>query len=80
VTPLSWTYPVFEAVQNNDQGGLFTKLQGAGHNDVGRYQSIVKLWWQFTLNDKDAAGNRLRRILDKDPWETEYAFSDNFEL
>ena len=44
VTPLSWTYPVFEAVQINDQGGVFTVLQGAGHNDIGRYQTVVKLW------------------------------------
>ncbi len=79
-TPYSWTYPVFEAVKNNDQGGLYAELQGAGHSDVGSYQRIVKLWWQFTLNDKHSAGKQLRRILDKDPWETEYAVTDNFEL
>jgi dienelactone hydrolase len=79
-TPYSWTYPVFEAVQDNDQGGLYAELQGAGHSDVGSYQRIVRLWWQFTRHDKDAAGNQLRRILDKNPWETEYTFTANFEL
>ncbi len=80
VTPLSWTLPVFEAVQTNDQGGLFAVLQGAGHSEVGRYQTVVKLWWQFTLNEKVGAGRHLMRILDKDPWETQYAFTENFDL
>ncbi len=79
-TPLSWTYPVFEAVQTNDQGGLFALLDGAGHNDLNQYQTVVELWWQFTLNDKDSAGDRLKRILDKDPWDTQYAFTANFDL
>jgi dienelactone hydrolase len=80
VTPLSWTYPVFEAVQTNDQGGLFAVLQGAGHSDLDGYQTVVKLWWQFTLNDKASAGKALKRILDKDPWDTQYAFTENFDL
>lgn len=80
VTPLSWTYPVFEAVQTNDQGGVFTVLEGAGHNDLDRYQSVVKLWWQFTLNENAAAGKRLKRILDREPWDTLYAFSQGFDL
>ena len=79
-TPLSWTYPVFEAVQTNDQGGLFTVLQGAGHSDLDRYQTVVKLWWQFILNDNVSAGKALKRILDKDPWDTQYAFTENFDL
>jgi predicted esterase len=79
-TPLSWTFPVFEAVQTNDQGGLFTVLQGADHNDVGLYQTVVKLWWQFTLNDRANAGRQLKRILDQDPWDTQYAFTEDFEL
>jgi dienelactone hydrolase len=79
-TPLSWTFPVFEAVQTNDQGGLFTVLQGAGHNYVDLYQTVVKLWWQFTLNDRANAGRQLKRILDQDPWDTQYAFTEDFEL
>ncbi len=80
VTPLSWTYPVFEAVQTNDQGGLFTVLQGAGHNDIDRYQTVVKLWWQFTLNENAGAGKKLKRILDREPWATQYAFTEGFDL
>jgi predicted esterase len=79
-TPYSWTYPVFEAIQTNDQGGLYAVLQGAGHNDLGDYQTVVKLWWQFTLNDKADAGKKLGRILDKNPWETQYAFTENFDF
>jgi dienelactone hydrolase len=78
VTPESWTYPVFEGVQNNDQGGLYAVLQGAGHSNIGRYQRVTKLWWQITLNDKASAGDRLKRILDKDPWVTEY--TENFDF
>jgi dienelactone hydrolase len=79
-TPKSWTYPVFEGVQTNEQGGLYAVLQGAGHNDYEDYQKVVLLWWQFTLNDKPGAGKALKRILDKDPWETQYAFTKNFTL
>lgn len=80
VTPLSWTYPVFEAIQTNDHGGIFTMLQGAGHSEVGRYQTVVKLWWQFTLNENDSAGRQLKRILGKTPWDTQYAFTEEFEF
>jgi hypothetical protein len=80
VTPYSWTYPVFEGVQTNDQGGLYAELQEAGHNDLKYYQKVVLLWWQFTLQDKASAGNALKRILDKDPWDTQYAFTKNFDL
>jgi predicted esterase len=79
-TPLSWTYPVFEAVQTNDQGGLFTVLQGAGHSDLKEYQTVVKLWWQFTSNGRVNAGKALVRILNKAPWDTQYAFTDEFDF
>lgn len=86
-TPLSWTYPVFEAILTNDQGGLFAVLQGADHSEdawgppgedptlhnFGRYQDVTNLWWRFTLNDDANAGRRLKRILDNDPWVTQYA-------
>ncbi len=78
VTPYSWTYPVFEAVQTNDQGGLYAVLEGAGHSNIGRYQTVVKLWWQFFLNDNVSADRKLKKILDKDPWDT--TFSDNFDF
>ena len=73
VTPESWTYPVFEAIQTNDQGGLYAVVQGAGHNDLDRYQEVVRLWWRYTLNDANSAGRKLKRILDNDPWVTQYA-------
>ena len=79
VTAYSWTYPVFEAVQTNDQGGLYAVLQDAGHSDLDRYQNVVMLWWQFTLNDVDG-GQNLKNILDYAPWDTQYAFTDNFQL
>jgi acetyl esterase/lipase len=72
-TPRSWTYPVFEAIQENGQGGLYAVLEGAGHSDLDRYQEVVLLWWQFTLNDRSGAGRRVKRILDNDPWDTDYA-------
>jgi dienelactone hydrolase len=72
-TPYSWTYPVFEAVQTNDQGGLYAVHQDAGHSDLDLYQTVVKLWWQFTLYDDAGAGQDLKDILADDPWDTEYA-------
>jgi hypothetical protein len=79
-TPYSWTYPVFEGVKNNDQGGLYAVLQGGEHNDYKKYQTVVMLWWQFTLNDKVGAGKEMKRILDEDSWDTQYAFTKNFDL
>jgi hypothetical protein len=72
-TPFSWTYPVFEAVQTNDQGGLYAVLEGAGHNDLDGYQEVVLLWWRFMLNDQASARRKVRRILDKEPWDTQCA-------
>ena len=80
VTPYSWTYPVFEAMQTNDQGGLYAVLQGAGHSDLGDYQTVVMSWWQFTLYNDADAGQDLKNILDNDPWDTEYAFPDDFDF
>ncbi len=72
-TPERYTYPVYEAIQTNGIGGLYTVLQGAGHNDVGLYQEVVLLWWQYRLNNQTSAGKKLKRILGKDPWHTLYA-------
>jgi predicted esterase len=73
VTPERWTYPVFEAVQSNDQGGLYAVHQNAGHNDLDLHQTVVKLWWQFSLNEQVDAGNQLMLMLNEDPWDTQYA-------
>jgi hypothetical protein len=93
-TPLSSFEKVWAAIQTNDQGGLLAVLQGGTHNDdawgpddesapfhnFGRYQTVTELWWQFHLNDSGNAGRQLKRALDKAPWDTQYAFTDDFEL
>jgi dienelactone hydrolase len=95
-TPTDSFDAVWQAIQTNDQGGLLAELQGGTHNDdawapeddyenpenynFGRYQRVTELWWQFHLNDSGNAGRQLKRALDKAPWDTQYAFTDNFEL
>lgn len=93
LTPVSSFEAVWEAIQKNGQGGLLAVLEGGDHNtdawgpdgedpedyNFGRYQKISELWWQFFLNDNANAGQTLKRILDKDPWDTQYVFSDMFE-
>jgi hypothetical protein len=93
-TPVSSFIKVWEAIQTNDQGGLLAVLQGGTHNDdawgpsdeeaphhnFGRYQGVTELWWQFHLNDRGNAGRQLKRVLDKAPWDTLYAFTENFSL
>jgi hypothetical protein len=75
------TFSIFEAIQTNDQGGVFTVLQGADHNSIGMFQDVIKLWWQFTLKDDANAGNTLKCTLDNNPpWDTLYAFTKNFDL
>jgi dienelactone hydrolase len=85
VTPVSSFEAVWEAIQTNGQGGLLAVLEGGKHSDdawgtegekpwdynFGRYQEITELWWQFFLNDNANAGRKLKRILDKDPWDTQ---------
>lgn len=86
-TPVSSFEAVWDAIQANGQGGLLAVLEGGDHNEdawgpdgedetefnFGRYQEITELWWQFFLNDNKNAGRNLKRILDKDPWDTQYA-------
>jgi dienelactone hydrolase len=95
-SPVSKFEAVWEAIQTNDQGGLLAVLQGGTHNDdawapeddsdnpqdynFGRYQRVTELWWQLHLNNNLGAGRQLKRLLDRDPWETLYAFTDNFDL
>ena len=92
VTPVSSFEAVWEAIRTNDQGGLLAVLEGGDHSsdawgppgkdptlhNFGRYQEITELWWQFFLNDNANAGRKLKRILDKDPWETQYTSGDGF--
>ena len=94
VVPLSYFKDAWTAIQANDQGGLLAVLQGGDHStdawgpvgenpedyNFGRYQDITELWWQFHLNDNAVASRTLKRILDKTPWDTQYAFTANFYL
>ena len=93
-TPVASFMGAWEAIQANDQGGVLAVLQGGNHNDdawgpdgadpteynFGRYQRVTELWWQFHLNGNAAAGRALQRLLNKSPWDTLYAFTDEFEL
>ena len=95
-TPTSSFGKVWEAIQSNDKGGLLAELQGGTHNDdawapeedednpqdynFGRYQRVTELWWQKHLNGNDQSGRQLKRLLDRDPWDTQYDFSGDFEL
>ena len=92
VTPVSSFEAVWDAIQTNGQGGLLAVLEGGDHSsdawglpcedptlhNFGRYQEITELWWQFFLNDNVSAGRKLKRILDKDPWDTQYTSGDGF--
>ena len=85
---------VWKAVQENSQGGINAVLADGTHNDdawgpedadpskynFGRYQDVTELWWQKHLNGKDQSGPQLERLLDRDPWDCDYAFSANFDL
>ncbi len=48
--------------------------------NFGEYQLITELWWQFHLNNNVGAGRQLKRLLDRYPWDTQSAFTDNFNL
>ncbi len=93
-TPVSSFIKVWEAVRENDQGGLLAVLEGGTHNDdawapaddfdnpqnydFGRYQRITELWWQFHLNGRVDVGRQLKRELTTAPWSAE--FSENFSF
>jgi len=87
VTPVPSFLAVWEAIQVNDQGGLLAVLQGGTHDlgdwgpdAFGDVHQVTELWWQYHLNDNAAAGRALERALNKAPWDTLYAFTDEFEF
>ena len=95
ITPVESFEAAWLAIQTNDQGGLLAVLDGGNHNDdawgpdgedptlynFGNYQSVTELWWQFLLNDNAKAGRDLKLVLDQDPpWDTDYSFTDSFDL
>ena len=63
-----------------DENGDTLDTAGASVLDFGQFQAVTELWWQFHLNDKASAGPNLKQLLDRQPWNTEYAFTDVFDL
>ncbi len=63
-----------------DEEGNTLDSEGAAQFDFGRFQRPTELYWDFLLNGNASAGRQLKRLLDMDPWVTEYHFTDNFQL
>jgi hypothetical protein len=63
-----------------DESGDTLGWEEAQGFNFGKYQRITELWWDFHLNGRAASGRRLKRILDQDPWDTQYAFTEDFDL
>jgi predicted esterase len=63
-----------------DDAGSTLDYTGAREQNFGEYQEVTELWWDFHLNDNPQSGRRLKRLLDREPWDTQYAFTDDFEL
>jgi hypothetical protein len=77
VTPVRWTYPVFEALTTNEVGGWYAVYEGAGHSNLDFYQPVIKQWWDFKLNDDDVAEAAMIGMLSSDsPWTTQYTVGD----
>jgi hypothetical protein len=63
-----------------DEFGDTLGWEEAQEFNFGKYQRVTELWWDFHLNGHAASGRRLKRILDQDPWDTQYAFTEDFDL
>jgi predicted esterase len=63
-----------------DEFGVTLGWEEAQEFNFGEYQRVTELWWDFHLNGHAASGRRLKRLLDRDPWDTQYAFTENFNL
>ncbi len=63
-----------------DENGSTLDCHAAAKKDFGKYQDITELWWQKHLNGNSRSGRTMKRILDKPPWATDYAFSEDFKL
>jgi hypothetical protein len=56
-------------------------FEGAREHNFGEYQKVTEPWWQFHLNGHARSGGQLKRLLDRDPWITEYTFIEGgFDL
>jgi dienelactone hydrolase len=63
-----------------DENGTTLDCYGAAEKDFGNFQEVTELWWQKHLNGNARSGRTMKRILDKSPWDTDYAFTENFNL
>ena len=43
-------------------------------------RATTELWWQKHLNGNARSGRTMKRLLDKAPWDTDYAFTEDFNL
>jgi len=62
------------------ENGETMSWEDAQEVNFGEYKRVTKLWWDFHLNGNARSGRQLQRLLDRDPWDTQYAFTENFEL
>jgi dienelactone hydrolase len=65
-----------------DEDGDETTMgwEDAQEVNFGRYQDVTELWWRIHLNDHTASRRQLKRLLDREPWDTLYAFPEDYEL
>jgi len=63
-----------------DEDGDTLDTASASLFDFGQFQKVTELWWRFHLNDDAGAGRNLKRLLNRSPWDTEYAFTEDFDL
>ena len=63
-----------------DENGTTLDCYGAAVKDFGNFQEVTELWWQKHLNGNARSGRTMKRILDKSPWDTDYAFTGDFNL
>ena len=70
-----------EAWGVDDVTGETLGWEEAQEINFGEYQLVTELWWDFHLNGNERSGRTLKKLLEDDPWEdTQYAFTDNFDL
>ncbi len=63
-----------------DENGNTLDCVGAADHDFGKFQQVTELWWQKHLNGNARSGRTMKRVLDKAPWDTGYAFTEDFDL